>query len=242
MVAVKPLKVAVLFSGGKDSTLAVLKTVSLGHRVSALLTVKPANPESWMFHHPCIDLTPLQSQAMGLPLHIQATSGRKEEELQDLRRALEFLKKKYRIEAVASGAVESQYQKSRIEKICKETGLISLNPLWGRDPLKLLEEVLSLGFEIVFTAVAAEGFDESWLNRRLDEEAVRDLKILNKKFGVHPSLEGGEGETFVKDTPFFARKVEFCGVEKVWRGYWGYLKVKEAKLIDKSGKRRAAIA
>lgn len=239
---VKPLRVAVLFSGGKDSTLAVWKTVKLGHKISALLTVKPANPESWMFHHPCIELTPLQAQVMRLPLHVEETLGRKEEELRDLRKALEFLKKEYGIEAVASGAVESRYQKVRIEKTCKEAGLLSLNPLWERGPLKLLEETLSLGFETVFTAVAAQGFDESWLNRRLDEEAVRDLKILNRKFGVHLSLEGGEGETFVKDASFFAKKVQFCGVEKVWRGYWGYLKVKEAKLTDKSEKRKMTVA
>lgn len=227
------LRVLALFSGGKDSTFSVWKTIKMGHRVVGLLTVKPLNPESWMFHYPCVSLTPLQSKAMGIPLYTVVTKGKKEEEILDLKRVISNLKDKLKFEALVSGAVESNYQKTRIEKVCDEVGLTSLTPLWHIDPEKLLKEIVSEGFEVVFTAVAAEGLTEKWLNRKLDLEALEELKILNKKFGIHLSLEGGEGETFVKDAPFFEKRIKFLEVEKVWKKCFGYLVVKKARLEDK---------
>ncbi len=228
------LRVLALFSGGKDSTFSVWKTIKMGYDVVGLLTVKPLNPESWMFHYPCISLTPLQSKAMGIPLHTVITKGRKEEEVLDLKKAVENLKNRLKFEALVSGAVESVYQKTRIEKVCNETDLISLTPLWHMDPEKLLKEIISEGFEVVFTAVAAEGLTEKWLNRKLDLDALEELKVLNKRFGIHLSLEGGEGETFVKDAPFFRKRIEFLEVKKVWKKDSGYLLVKKARLEDKT--------
>ena len=65
----RKIKVLALFSGGKDSTLSVWKAIKMGYNVVGLLTVKPLNPESWMFHYPCIDLTSLQAEAIGIKLY-----------------------------------------------------------------------------------------------------------------------------------------------------------------------------
>ncbi len=231
------MKVIVLFSGGKDSTLALHKALE-EHEVAALLTVKPRRQDSWMFHHPCIDLTSIQAEAMNLPLRIIETEGVKEEELQDLQAALARLKGELGIEGVISGAIASQYQRSRIERICSETGLTSLTPLWGQEPEKLLREMLELGFEIYFTAVAAQGFTEKWLNRRLDFKAIEDLKILNRKYDINISLEGGEGETFVTDGPPFKKRIELLEVKKIWKHDAGYLMVTKARLIAKDRRLR----
>ena len=228
------LRVLALFSGGKDSTLSVWRAIKMGYEVVGLLTVKPLNPESWMFHYPCIGLTHLQSKAMNIPIYSIVSRGEKEEEVLDLKNALEELKKSLRFEGLVSGAIESSYQKTRIDRVCREIGLISLTPLWHENPEKLLREVIEEGFEVVFTAVSAEGLTEKWLNRKLDFEALEELKILNKKFGIHLSLEGGEGETFVKDAPLFNKRIEFLDVEKVWRRSSGYLLVKKAVLVDKN--------
>lgn len=230
---VEKFKVLALFSGGKDSTLSVWEILKMGYRVVSLLTVKPLNPESWMFHYPCINLTPLQSEAMQIPLYTVTTKGEKEKEIEDLKNALKKLKSKLGFEAVVSGVVESEYQKSRIEKVCEEVGLVSLTPLWHKKPEKLLEEIIANGFNVVFTAVAAEGLTEKWLNRKLDWEAVEELKMLNKKFKIHLTFEGGEAETFVKDTPFFKKRIEFLDVEKIWRKDSGYLLVRKAVLLSK---------
>jgi len=228
------MRVIVLFSGGKDSTLALYKAMK-EHEIATLLTVISKNPYSYLFHHPCINLTPIQAEAMDLPLRTIETEGVKEEELQDLQAALARLKGELGIEGVISGAIASRYQRSRIERVCRETGLTSLTPLWGQDLEKLLLEILELGFEVYFTAVAAQGFTKEWLNRRLDLEVIEELKTLNRKYGINISLEGGEGETFVTDGQPFKRWIEFLDVKKVWEHDSGYLLVHKARLKNKNG-------
>lgn len=229
----RKIKVLALFSGGKDSTLSVWKAIKMGYNVAGLLTVKPLNPESWMFHYPCIDLTSLQAEAIGIKLYKLQTKGIKEEEAKDLENFLKELKLNINFEAVVSGVVESNYQKTRVDDICERLGLKHLTPLWHKNPENILREIISQGFDVVFTAVAAEGFTEKWLNRKLDFEALEELKLLSKKYGIHISLEGGEGETFVKDAPFFKKRIEFLDVEKVWKHDSGYLLIKKVALIDK---------
>ncbi|MGP3702999.1 MAG: diphthine--ammonia ligase [Candidatus Bathyarchaeota archaeon] len=229
----KKTRVLVLFSGGKDSTLSVWKAIKMGYNVVGLLTVKPLNSESWMFHYPCIELTSLQAEAIGIKLYKFQSSGIKEEEVKELEDFLRELKLNVGFEALVSGVVESSYQKTRVDDVCKRLGLKHLTPLWHRNPEDILMELISQGFDVVFTAVAAQGFTEKWLNRKLDLEAFKELKLLNKKYGIHISLEGGEGETFVKDAPFFKKKIELLEVEKIWKHDSGYILAKKAVLINK---------
>ena len=81
------MRLGVLFSGGKDSTLA-LHLAAEKEEVVCLITVVSKNQESYMFHTPNIDVTVLQAEALGLPLVSVATEGQKEEELADLERAI----------------------------------------------------------------------------------------------------------------------------------------------------------
>ena len=83
------MKSAVLFSGGKDSTMAVYNALENGDDVRYLLAVKSANDESYMFHVPNIHLTDLLSEAMDIPIISVETDGIKEAELEDLKDAFE---------------------------------------------------------------------------------------------------------------------------------------------------------
>jgi diphthine-ammonia ligase len=226
------MKAAVLFSGGKDSTMAVYKAMEDGWTVEYLLSMHSENPHSYMFHVPNIHLTVLLSQAMGIPLIQAKTPGEKEEELDDLRRALNELKNRG-VEAVFTGAIHSEYQKSRIDGLCHELGLKSIAPLWHRDPLEYMQEVVSLGFEVIITSVAAEGLDESWLGRTLDEDLLEELKGLHKKYGLHMAFEGGEAETLVLNGPIFKKRLNILDSEKAWEIDSGHLVIKDAELTDK---------
>ena len=111
------MKLGVLFSGGKDSTLA-LHLAKEKEEVVCLITVVSKNKESYMFHTPNIDITELQAQALGLPLVSVTSEGKKEEELCDLEKAIMQAKNEFGIEGVVTGAVESVYQASRVQRIC----------------------------------------------------------------------------------------------------------------------------
>ena len=223
------MRLAVLFSGGKDSTYA-LNLVKREHEVKFLITIFPEKG-SWMFHFPCIELTKLQAKALGIKQVIVKTKGEKEKELEDLKKAIKKVRNK--IEGIVSGAVASNYQKSRIDRVCEDLGLQSISPLWQKNQLSLLEEEASC-MDILVTGVFSEGFDESWLGRRMDKECLRDLIKLNKRYGVNLSGEGGEYETFVLDSPTFKKKILIESWKKVWEGSSGYIVVEKAKLINKT--------
>jgi diphthine-ammonia ligase len=227
------LKTGVLYSGGKDSTFAAYLAKQRGEELACLITLSPSRTDSFMFHYPNIRWTSLQAEAMGLPQVLLQTEGVKEEELADLRQAIETAKKRYSIEAVYTGALASVYQKTRVDRTCDEVGVKGVSPLWQVDQVQHLRNLLASDFHVMMTGVAALGFDESWLGRGLDEELVEDITRLHKRYGINPGLEGGEGETFVLDCPIFDRKVEVVSSKKHWSGDAGYLEILDARLVPK---------
>ncbi len=227
------MRLAALFSGGKDSTFAVYMALKEGHSVEVLLSMKPKSAESFMFHYPNVSLTELQAGAMEIPLHSRETLGVKEEELEDLKTALKELKKEKGIEGVVSGALASNYQKKRIDSLCAGLGLKSFAPLWGKNQKAFLKELLEKNFEVLIVAVAAKGLGEEWLGRRLDEKAVHELAELEEKFQLNPAGEGGEFESLVIDCPLFKKKLKIIEAEKSWTGAGGEYKIKKAELEEK---------
>jgi predicted ATP pyrophosphatase (TIGR00289 family) len=227
------MKAAVLFSGGKDSTMAVYKAMEDGNEVKYLFSMISENPHSYMYHVPNIHITELSAQAMDIPLIKGITKGEEEKEVDDLKDALINLKN-LGVEAIYSGALYSVYQKSRIDKICDDIGLHSMAPLWQRDSEEYMRELIELGFEIILTGVAAEGLDESWLGRKVDEESLEELIKLNDKFGINIAFEGGEAETLVLDCPIFNKKIKILESKKNWSYDNGFLDIQDAILVDKN--------
>ena len=226
------LRVAALFSGGKDSTYSAWLS-SREHTLACLVTVFPKSNESYMFHYPDLEWTKLQAEAIGVPQVTQETEGVKEDELEDLKRALWEAKDAHGVDAVCTGAMASVYQKSRVEKICGELGLECLSPLWGVDPEQHLRRLVKEGFVAMVVGVSALGLDESWLGRIIDEEAVDRLVHLAQEYRFHAGLEGGEGETFVLDCPLFKGRIVVQESARHWKGDSGYLEIKRAVLEPK---------
>ncbi|WP_407415636.1 TIGR00289 family protein [Methanobrevibacter sp.] len=226
------MNVAVLFSGGKDSTMALYHALNEKEDVKYLLSMKSRNDESYMFHVPNIHITDLLSQALDIPLISVETDGVKEEELKDLKRAFENLKS-LGVEAIYTGALYSVYQKSRIEKLGSEIGLKIISPYWHVDELKYMREIVALGFKIVISGVAAWGLDESWLGRIIDDEAIDELVKLNEKYKINIAFEGGEAETLAIDGPIFKKKIKILKDKKEWHLDSGVYIIEDAILEEK---------
>jgi len=204
------MKLAVLFSGGKDSTFATYLAREHGHEISCLIAIFSENPESYMFHTPSISKVKKQAESANIPLIIQKTKGEKEVELKDLAAAIQKAKVKYGINGVATGAVESAYQASRIQKICNDLDLDCFNPLWQKDQFELLKDLIENNFEIIITGVYAYPLDETWLGRTIDKTFLNDTITLHDTYKINPAGEGGEFETFVLNCPLFTRALEIC--------------------------------
>ncbi len=223
------MHVAALVTGGKDSALALYRALKQDLEVKYLVTMIPQRPDSWMFHYPNIHLADFFAEAVGIPLVKGQTSGVKETELEDLKRLLADLP----VEGVVTGAIMSQYQKKRIDRVCQELNLKSIAPLWRENPRKLLAEIVELNLDVLIVGVYAYGFDVTWLGRKIDQKTISDLVELNKKYQISLVGEGGEYETLVLDAPFFKKRIQLVQTEKVWENHSGYLIVEKAKLVGK---------
>jgi diphthine-ammonia ligase len=223
------MKIAALISGGKDSVFAIHKALEEGHEVTCLINIIPARDDSYMYHSINLHMVELISTASEIPLIQQQSSGIKELELDDLTLAL----KKVDVDGVSVGAIESQYQAGRVQKICDSLGLKMYAPLWHRDPEELLNEMAKV-LDIRVVKVAADGLDQSWLGRPINVNSIENLRALNRRYMVHMAGEGGEYETVVLDAPFFKKRIEIVKSEIEWEGDTGSLKILDARLVDKN--------
>jgi diphthine-ammonia ligase len=228
-----------LFSGGKDSSWALYRALCAGHPVERLVTVHPVD-DSYMYHVPATDLASLAAESIGIPLidvhpddfeteSVTDTSAQGDTELEPLERALVDLSDDLELGGITAGAVESEYQTSRIRAMCDRLDTELFNPLWQEDPVSLAESMLDADFEIRIIQVAAAGLDESWLGRTLDEKALAELQELNDTYGVHVLGEGGEFETIVTDGPHMRHPIEL-DYETEWDGTRGRLTITNAWL------------
>ncbi len=223
------MRLAGLLSGGKDSVYAARLAQNEGHELAYLVSLRSHNPDSYMFHTVNIELTKFQAEAWGIEYLEALTDGEKEAELEDLKKALAGLD----IDGVITGAIASNYQRQRIDKTTEELGLKHIAPLWGRDREELINEMIDSGMEIIFSAVAAHGVDQSWLGKSIDSERIAKLKDLNAKFGVDMCGEGGEYESLVVDAPWFTKRIEIIDAEKTWDGVSGRFNINQARLVVK---------
>jgi predicted ATP pyrophosphatase (TIGR00289 family) len=218
---IKKIKLAVLFSGGKDSVYTT--GYFLKKNIKPILVSIIPEKYSFMFHYPNIKWCKLQARAMGLKIYF--FKSKSSEELEVLKKAL----KKLKVNSIAAGAIYSNYQKSRIEKLAKELNLKVFFPLWHKDK-EFLKKMLSQ-MEVYITAIAAEGLEKSFLSKRFLAEDVDKLSSLNPPINVF--LEGGEGETFVCDASFFKKKIKIEKWKIDFKNTSGFAYIKKAKLIKK---------
>ncbi len=225
------MKLGLLFSGGKDSTFAGLIASNHNHEIICLISILSKNEHSFMFHTPNISLAEKQAEAIGLPIILEETEGEKEIELEDLRKAIKNAKDEYGIEGIVTGAVESVYQASRVQEICSDIDLWCFNPLWQKDQIELLEELIENNFDVIISSIAGYPLDEKWLGRKINEESINELKQLQKDYEINPAGEGGEFESLVLDCPLFKKKLEIKDSEKEYENHSGIIKIKEVDLV-----------
>ena len=223
------MKLGILFSGGKDSYIA-MQMAADSHEISCLLTINSHNQDSWMFHTPAITWTKLQAESLGIPQVVQETEGIQDKELDDLFELIKNAKNTYSIQGIVTGALASTYQSTRIQKICNELDLWCFNPLWQLSQEKLLEKLQTYNIISIITGVAAEPFDESWLGKELDLSTINELLIYSKKYRINPAGEGGEFESLVINAPMFTKKLKIISSQIHYSNFSGRLEIKEAKL------------
>lgn len=219
------MRVAVLSSGGKDSAAAWWWSQCKGWDVVSLVTVNITGSDSWMFQIPGTHLVQHQATLAGVPWLSVDTPGVQDEEVNDLEAALSTLD----IDGIVSGAIRSDYQKSRLERMSERLGIRSWTPLWHQDSLEHMRGLVDHGFEVMLSSVSCEGLDASWIGRVLNEEHLRELEALSIQFRFNVDGEGGEYETLVIGGPHLPGRLNVTGAVR-WEGSRGMFEFDEVTL------------
>lgn len=217
------MRLASLYSGGKDSAFSLYLAEQQGHDVPYLVNIVPEDRASWIFHTPNLNTVPAMAESMGKKLVLGHSTGEEGSDMEGMRRALEGLD----VEGIVAGAIWSDYQWDRMNMVCGDLGLKLIAPLWRKDQDMLMDQMLDAGIEAVIVGCYAEGFDESWLGRPIDAETVKDLKRLRAKYHISIMGEGGEYESMALYSPLYSKRLRIVSSEREWSRNNGTLHVRE---------------
>jgi diphthine-ammonia ligase len=223
------MKVAVLWSGGKDSCLAYSKAMGLGHDVDCIVTFVGNKP---FLCHP-LRLMTLQSRALQIPhfrLHI------KEPYRETYRRKIYGLIETRKIEGIVTGDISlvDAVHQNWIETVCEGLNIDVIKPLWMLSPPQIMNEIISSGVKAVFTCVKQFWFGEMWVGRELGRTALKDLEAISNRYGIHLCGENGEYHTMVTDAPMFQGALHISKFSKKKKNSLLFMKINEVSLKTKS--------
>ncbi len=226
------------FTGGKDSTAAHLMARKEGIDPDLLVTIRPLNRESYMFHSVNLWVTTIQAAVLRRRQIFYTVSGRREEEVGELRPLIERLHEAgYEVATV--GGLLSNYQRRRFERLLGEYGIELFSPFWGVEQEEILHSYIGLGIRFMLTSVSAHGLGEEhlgWVIKSL-EDVERLVEIANR-YGFNPTGEGGEYESLVLYAEGFSHALHPTRVLRYWDGYTGYLEILGVRLVKSLVERR----
>ena len=224
------MRLAALYSGGKDSTFALYLAQQMGHDIRFLVNIVPSEDGSWLFHTPNLDIVPYMAEAMDIPLICARSDGSENGDMDALKDVLSGLD----IDGVVVGALWSDYQWDRMNVILGELDLVMIAPLWRKDQDMAYDEMVSAGIDAIIVGTFAEGLDETWLGRHIDNESKEELITLRDKYGISIMGEGGEYESMTLDSPMHHKRLVITSSEKDVSRSSGVLRVTGIELKDKA--------
>jgi uncharacterized protein (TIGR00290 family) len=226
------MKIIYSWSGGKDSCLALYKTIIAEHNILFLLNFISEEYKRCCFHGISNELMKLQSDAIGIPIIQKEVPADMEKYETEFKSAVIEIKNRYKIDGMGFGDIYLQEHKSWVERVCNEIGIIPIEPLWNINPVEVIKEFIDFGFKAKIVSAKADLFPEDFLGKDIDYKLLEYL-LMRK---VCPCGENGEFHTFVYDGPIFKKYINLIETEKILKdNYWKhwFLDIKKFELIDK---------
>lgn len=197
-------KIALSWSGGKDSCFALHELTNQGFEVSCLVTTAPKETGVTFAHGERIELIEAQGRSLGIPVHIIHCTF--DTYTDDFRKELTQLKNRYQLKGIAFGDLYLDGHREWGEALAKDTGLEALYPLWmqQKDTLLELSKFIDSGYRAIVIRVMREKLSDEWLGKQLDGQFLEDIQ----KYDICPMGESGEYHTFVYDGPLFHEEIK----------------------------------
>ncbi|WP_340084797.1 diphthine--ammonia ligase [Siminovitchia sp. FSL H7-0308] len=202
-------RVALSWSGGKDSCMALHKLVEGDKKVACLVTTVPQETGRTFAHDEEIGKMKAQAEALDIPIEFIHCSYDTYNE--DFLKHLLDLKTKYELNAIAFGDIYLEGHREWGEKLATAAGIQALYPLWMEESMMLdaLNQFIKLGYKAEVIKVRGDMLPQDWVGRILDKRFIEEI---SKKADICPMGESGEYHTFVFDGPLFKERVNTKGL------------------------------
>jgi len=191
-----------MWSGGKDSALALIRARARGLAVTRLINIYDPATDRVRFHATRRDLIQAQADAIGIALDARGVAW---EGYEPALRALLAGLKAEGFTGVVFGDIHLADVRAWYEDRVRAAGLDHIEPLWGEPPAALVAEFVASGSRAVLTCVQLPKLDESWLGRVIDERFCAEIAAT----GIDPAGENGEYHSFTFAGPLFSAPVSW---------------------------------
>jgi len=195
-----------MWSGGKDSALALMRARARGLDVARLLNIYDPASDRVRFHATRRELIQAQADAIGIELRQFGVAWDGYEPA--FRAMLEALRAEG-FRGVMFGDIHLADVRAWYEERVRAAGLEHVEPIWGEAPAALVAEFVASGSRAVITCCELPKLDESWLGRIIDERFVDDIRAMP----IDPAGENGEYHSFAFAGPLFRTPLRWraCG-------------------------------
>ncbi len=210
------LPVALAWSGGKDSSLALASLrADPDVEAVALVTTVTSDFDRVSMHGVRRSVLDAQVAAIGLPLveaTIPAAASNEIYENAFAAALTEVRRRRPDVRHLAFGDIFLTDVRAYREALLGRLGWHPVFPLWARDTSALAREFLDAGYRAILTCVDTTQLAAEFAGREFDAALLADLPA-----GVDPCGERGEFHTCVYAGPIFRRPLELHTGERVLR-------------------------
>ena len=190
------------WSGGKDSCYALMKSVEAGNSPVVLFNVLNESGQRSRSHGLTTDFLKAQADAMSLPIEFISSSWNEYE--QKFIASLQQLAVQYDLDDAVYGDIDIQSHRDWEEKVSKAAGLDPVLPLWQKDRLELVEDMIDSRIRAIIVSCRNE-LSQLLLGRIIDSDMLNEFHSL----GIDPCGENGEYHTAVIDCPMFNEPIPY---------------------------------
>ncbi|HLC60602.1 MAG TPA: diphthine--ammonia ligase [Candidatus Nanoarchaeia archaeon] len=230
------MDVAILYSGGKDSTFAIQQAIDKGWNIKYLISVKPTRKDCFLFHYATVEHTKEFAKQLGIPhFYVSCRVADPVKEADIVKKVVEKNRSKMKVDAVVLGGTGLQEtQLKSIQNALRQFNIDVFASHAGEEHDLVMEQMLDKGYEIMVTQIASDGLKE-WLGKNITKDNFPQLKKDSIKYGFHIGFEGGYADTLVTNCPLFEKQMVVEEMSVIFEdNYCGHVVIDKYRMQKKT--------
>ena len=213
------------WSGGKDSCFACYQAIREGYAVTRLVNFLSKDHGRVSFHGTDPELIMIQADLAGMSLYQKKTT--MDDYEREFKEAIRSLKEQGAA-GMVFGDIYLDEHREWVDRVCGEIEITPIEPLWGSDTERLLQEFIASGFQAVIVTGKAAMIEREWIGRPGNMDFLAYVKSRPE---MDACGEKGEYHTLVTGGPLFRGRIEITDSAVIERDGYYFLDIKEYTVI-----------